>query len=358
MHAPAAALQCIPKVPGRRARPTPAPASAEPRPQPRRRKPRLGLRSRGLVLALLLSLEAACRSAFAPATTLPSPPELPAGAPALALPAEGIDVLVWNVKKAERAALPGELSALVQDKELVLLQEAYAAPRLTTPLAARGDLQWLLGPSFAFAWREGSPATGVAIGSAARALDQRAFVSPDTEPLLATPKAALVATYPLHDRPERLLVVCVHAINFRPADALAAQLQALAPAIAEHRGPVLLAGDFNTHHRPRMAVLQAFAARHGLRSAFDNGDGAPPPDDMRTRFGPWPLDHLYVRDLVIEHARVVADARGSDHKPLVVRLSAEPPPAEPPSRPAAGAGTATASTTASTPAPTRGAGAG
>jgi endonuclease/exonuclease/phosphatase (EEP) superfamily protein YafD len=287
----------------------------------------------GLAATLLLALASGCAGVYLHAEALPSSPVLPAGHPAAALPRDGIDVLVWNVKKAQRAAWQPEFEALARDKELVLLQEVYL-PRMVEPLAARTELQWLMSPSFAFAWRLGAPTTGVAIGSAARALDHRTFVTIDTEPFTATPKAAIAAIYELEAAddqgpPERLLVVSMHGINFRPAHALEAQLRALEPIIGDHDGPVLFAGDLNTHHRPRMAALEQFAARVGLRSVFDNTPRDRSSRDARTRYGGWPLDHVYVRGLVVDEARVAAEARGSDHEPMVLRLSTAPRPAGP-----------------------------
>lgn len=270
---------------------------------------------------LLLALASGCASVFPNADVLP-PPVLPAGHPAPALPRDGIDVLVWNIEKAQRAAWAPEFEALSRGKELVLLQEAYLAPRMIGPLAARSELQWSMGSSFVFARRPGEPVSGVVVGSAASAIDREVFVTNDTEPLVGTPKATLAATYALEGSAEPLLVVCIHGINFRRAHALVAQLDALEPMIAAHRGPVILAGDLNTHHRPRMAAVEAFAARLGLESAFDNRPScrrtAP---DGRRRFGRWPLDHVFVRGLVVEEARVVEAARGSDHAPLIVRVS-------------------------------------
>jgi endonuclease/exonuclease/phosphatase (EEP) superfamily protein YafD len=256
------------------------------------------------------------------------PPVVAAGRPKAALPRQGIDVLVWNVKKAQRAAWPQEFAALVPGKALVLLQEAYLAPRMTEPLAARSDLEWLMSPSFTFARRRGEPTTGVVIGSAARAVQSRAFLTTDTEPLAGTPKAAFAATYVLEGEDERLLVVCVHGINFRPARALLAQLGALEPVIRAHRGPVILAGDLNTHHRARMDVVEELAARHGLTSVFDNRRNgvAKSALDGRRRHRGWALDHVYVRGLVVEDARVVVGGRGSDHPPMLVRLSRPPVP--------------------------------
>lgn len=284
-----------------------------------------GLGGAALLLAAALAVGSGCAARYPHADTLATPPRLPGGDPEVALPSAGIDVLVWNVKKAQRSAWAADFEVLARGKELLLLQEAYVAPRMLEPLVAAGErLQWQLGASFVFGRREGAPATGVAIGSTARALDHQAWVSPGTEPFTSTPKASLSATYALQGRQERLLVVCVHAINFRRAYALEAQLEALAPVIRQHPGPVLLGGDFNTHHRPRMEVLEAFVAAGGLRSVFDEAGVLAPrrgPGDGRTRVGRWPLDHVFVRGLVVEEARVVTEARGSDHQPLIVRLS-------------------------------------
>jgi endonuclease/exonuclease/phosphatase (EEP) superfamily protein YafD len=277
-----------------------------------------------LVLSLVLAVASGCGSMFVRADALSSPPVLLAGQPAPALPRAGIDVLVWNVKKAQRAAWGPEFAALARGKELVLLQEAYVAPRMIEPLAARSELQWLMGPSFVFARQPGEPATGVVVGSAAAATSHEAFVTVDTEPLVGTPKAALAATYALEGSTEPLLVVSIHGINFRRAHALVAQLDALEPVIAAHRGPVIFAGDLNTHHRPRMAAVEAFAARLQLEPAFDNRPSCRrSASDGRTRFGRWPLDHVYVRGLVVEEAGVVETTRGSDHAPLIVRVSSE-----------------------------------
>lgn len=267
-----------------------------------------------LVLALALAL--GCRPTL---TAMPpgSPPlVLHAGAPVASLPRGSIDVLVWNIHKARRAAWGGELQGLAADVQLVLLQEVYQAPRMTEVLA-RDELEWLMARSFVYERRRGAPATGVAIGSVARALGSEAQLSPDPEPLTSTPKAALVARYAIEGRDGTLLVVCIHAINFRGADALAAQLAALGPVLEHHAGPVLLAGDLNTHHPARVAVLERFAAAHQLRAVFADGTTR----DGRKRFAGRPLDHVLVRGLVVERARVVREARGSDHAPLQVRVS-------------------------------------
>lgn len=127
----------------------------------------------------------------------------------------------------------------------------------------------------------------------------------ESRDLYGTPKSALLSTHPLAGG-QRLLAVNVHGINLRRADLLARQLRSVEAAVAEHVGPVVVAGDFNTWSRRRFAVVEAFALRLGLMRVFAGPD-APK------------LDAVFVRGLEVEHARVV-ETRHSDHDALVVLL--------------------------------------
>ena len=241
-----------------------------------------------------------------------------------ALPAQAIDVLVWNIKKTQEPGWSREYSELARGKELVILQEAWDAPSMRSALNL-DDRAWVMGVSFVYERRDHT-ATGVATGSTATPQTARVRHAPTREPLVRTPKAALLTTYALEGQPEPLLVVNLHAINFRTAPHLRQQLQPLERAIETHRGPVLLAGDFNTHHRPRFEVMEAMVDRLGLQTAFPNWtdpDRARRRDlvrDGRLRSGRWPLDHVFVRGLEVVEARVHGDRAGSDHTPLTLRV--------------------------------------
>ncbi len=284
---------------------------------------RLERRLRLLVLGAAAWTASSCGARFPTASPDQRLRALPGTASADALPTRELDVVVWNVEKAQREGWDAEFRALIDHAHVVLVQEAYASARFEAALASRPDLQWSLGISFFNAPDVNTP-TGVATGSCAPLLRARVEHSPRTEPFSQTPKAALLTTYPLQGRSDTLLVINVHAINFRRARHLHDQLAPMHDAIESHRGPIVLAGDFNTHHHPRLATLERFAQRHGLTSVFPNDvDGRRRFDDGRTRWRRWPLDHVYVRGLEVTAAEVRPDYVGSDHKPLVLRFAIE-----------------------------------
>lgn len=235
------------------------------------------------------------------------------GEPARSLPTDALDVVVFNVAKGRGRRFDAAIAELLPSAELVLLQEVVL-PEMLEPLRAEGH-SWLMARTFSFTARADEPSTGVATGSTARALTWRTAITHAGEPLVGTPKATLLSAYALRDRDDALLVVNLHGINFRPAPFLQAQLDALAPAIAGHHGPVILAGDFNTHHRRRAEALERFTASLGLQPAFADTD-----DDGRRRHLGRPLDHVFVRGLVVERAEVIRVPDASDHRPLRVRL--------------------------------------
>lgn len=267
---------------------------------------------------------ASCKSLYPVPNESPS---LPGRASVDALPTD-FRVLVWNVHKGVDVGFKREFADRAADRDLVLLQEVYEGPAVVDALDERPGMRWEMGASFVYARRRDRPATGVAIGSVAAPVSAPVVVrAPIREAIIGTPKAALLVEYPLRGSDEHLLVVDVHAINFRRAPHLADQLEPLVQRIAAHSGPVILAGDFNTHHAPRMCVLHRLVGRLGLRSAFDNPSRAwrrRSPDDSRTTHRGWPLDHLFVRGLTIRGAQVDGSAHGSDHQPLLVRLRYKP----------------------------------
>ena len=274
----------------------------------------------------MLALGSACGHRF------PSPPPdqrvraLTSPAVSRALPARGLHLLVWNIKKTQRPSWQRDFERLSESADLVLLQEAYDHPPFRAGLASRAELHWQMGISFEYARRDGI-ATGVATGSIARPRATAVVHAPKREPFVPTPKAAMLQTFAIEGHAQTLLVINLHAINFRRAKHLREHLEAVGDAIAEHEGPVILAGDMNTHHRPRMRVLERFADDHGLHPVFPNwveGTRRRPVVDGRMRHLRMPLDHVYLRGLEARWARTRPEIAGSDHVPLEVLLRVAP----------------------------------
>ena len=76
------------------------------------------------------------------------------------------------------------------------------------------------------------------------------------EPLALLPKSSLLTYYPIKNTQQTLLVANIHAINFTLGTGrFTQQLLEIKEILAQHSGPIVFAGDFNTWSDQREAVL-------------------------------------------------------------------------------------------------------
>jgi len=212
-----------------------------------------------------------------------------------------IRVLSWNVQKGSRARWREDLVALASDRDLVLVQEAVLRPDFTATLPDMAH--WAFGPGY----QGRTELTGVVTFSRVPPRVHCYFNS--TEPWLETPKATLLTEYALARSDDTLVVVNVHAINFSIGLVeFKAQLDQVRRTLLNHRGPLILSGDFNTWRGERMAEVENLAGDLGLVPVtFDR-------DHRKEVFGRR-LDHIFVRGLVPSAARTY-EVGSSDHNPL------------------------------------------
>ncbi|WP_369789885.1 endonuclease/exonuclease/phosphatase family protein [Rouxiella sp. WC2420] len=235
-------------------------------------------------------------------------PDLPPGA---ALPNSNIlRIMVWNIFKQQRADWLSVLQSFGKDAQLVLLQEAQTTPALihfaTSHYLAADQV-----PAFDLPQHP----SGVMTLAAAHPV----YCCPlrEREPLLRLAKSALVTVYPLVDG-RLLMVVNIHAVNFSiGVDVYSKQLDPIGEQIANHKGPVVMAGDFNAWSRQRINALFGFANNVNLQEVRF------PADLRRTAFGR-PLDFIFYRGLSVTSAQVL-ETRASDHNPLLVEFLAQSP---------------------------------
>ncbi|WP_457673399.1 endonuclease/exonuclease/phosphatase family protein [Thiolapillus sp.] len=209
----------------------------------------------------------------------------------------------WNICKGCRRGWKQDLRQLASRSDLLLLQEARLEPDLESLLKDL-HMTWSMAHAFSL---EGSPAgvlTSARITPLA-ACGQRIF-----EPYLRLPKTAMISYFSIAGHARSLLVVNIHGVNFAPGTTeLVSQFKAIQETIAEHQGPVIIAGDFNTWSRKRMAALKQLAEESGLRAVEFQGQPS-------LHFGRR-LDHVYYRGLIPLQARAMA-LQSSDHHPLSV----------------------------------------
>ena len=214
-------------------------------------------------------------------------------------------VLSWNIQKASNEGWDNDLSQVGEHIQLAFIQEAS----LQAPIAQ--TLPMPLYQAFAAGYTSDSAETGVltlSTGYPSLVCNLTAW-----EPWLGTPKATSITEYPLAGRSDRLLAINMHAVNFSVGlDSFSEQIHAVSELLERHEGPVIVAGDLNTWSSARQALVDDFMQTHQLVSInFE-------PDLRTTAFGR-ALDHMYVRGITAQSARVFP-VSSSDHNPLLVNL--------------------------------------
>jgi endonuclease/exonuclease/phosphatase (EEP) superfamily protein YafD len=223
-------------------------------------------------------------------------------------------LLVWNIHKQGDSGWERDLSGFAAASDVMLLQETVLQPPLRDILDDSG-LRWVMASSFLLGADDNGVLTATRIAPIASCV-QRAV-----EPLIRIPKSAVINWLPITDTRtdtrtgsrETLAIANVHSINFELApDVYRAQLEALADALAGHRGPIIFAGDFNTWNDARDGVVAEIAARLGLTELTLR-------IDQRAVFFGRHLDHILIRGLQLIDVRSIP-VTSSDHNPLAATL--------------------------------------
>ena len=233
----------------------------------------------------------------------------PATPPGPALDPARIRVLTWNIHKEDDAGWEADLARFAEASDIVLLQEVTLIDPLTDILRKAG-LQWVMASSFIYKDAD------IGVVTAARAPTVAHCTQRVTEPLLRLPKSSVVTWLPLRGSGKLLAVANIHSINFAlTLGEYESQFAGVVEALAQHDGPIILAGDLNTWSDHRVAALQNVARKLGLTEIpFESG---------RSRFLGHELDHILVRGLTVDSAAAIA-VKSSDHNPVTAVLRVTP----------------------------------
>lgn len=214
-------------------------------------------------------------------------------------------VLVWNLHKGQDAGWQQALNRLAQGRDLLLLQEVLNTQELATQYSSRFPTA-LYASAFAYLQKQ----SGVEILS--QFAPRFYCAGAKSEPWIRIPKVGAAMSLPLPNG-QALLLVNVHLINFEMyPTAYEEQLRTLMQLVAQHQGPLVLSGDFNSWSGYRMAIIRKLITEFGLvEVSFAQ--------DHRLRFLGNPLDHVFVRGLNVLNA-TTESTESSDHAPLLLEV--------------------------------------
>jgi len=221
---------------------------------------------------------------------------------------ETFSLLCWNVYKKNKSdpAFKPFLHKLISEKalHLCMFQEAefdgstFSMEEYAYDAAA--NLQ--INKSF----------YGVLTAAKTESKHAQAYLSESQESLIGPHKSLLLSIYPLNEE-KNLLVLNIHAINFRENSSYARELERFAQKVRTHHGPMIIAGDFNAWNRKRMEALHKLRDELSLKLVeFEN-------KKVKSFMG-YSLDFVLYRGLECLEKEVISDHDISDHHPLLVKF--------------------------------------
>jgi len=213
-------------------------------------------------------------------------------------------LLNWNIYKQQKENWQPALQSWSKQADIITLQEAKYSLALRQ-LSQQAHLHTLQNVAFKHNGDFYGVNTLSSVGPSS------ICGTTDKEPWIRVSKSALATTYPMQGFEKKLLVINLHAINFTfTAKPLQHQLRPYLTLLAQHTGPAILSGDFNTWSDKRlMAIEQPLQALGFSEVKFE-------PDHRLTRFN-LPLDHIYFRGLTVIKAQSLTTT-ASDHTPQLV----------------------------------------
>ena len=226
------------------------------------------------------------------------------------LDSNNITLLNWNIYKGEEKNWAKDFRQLSDGQDLVIIQEARLSPEVKETLKEQ-SIHWTLNTGFVV----NDEATGVLTGSRVKATSSCGLRT--TEPFLRLPKTVLVNKYELSGTNEKLLVANIHSINFTlGTEVYSKQIKTLTAAIAQHQGPVVVAGDFNSWSENRKQIIEDMVAELSLKAVTYQSK------NRVTIFGN-EIDHVFYRGMEATASEAL-QVTSSDHNPIKVTFSVLP----------------------------------
>lgn len=224
-----------------------------------------------------------------------------------------ISVLSWNMLTGLKPQWQEQFGKLIEGRDLVFLQETYFDQ---TKKDIFNSNQFLWVTATAHVHLKTLIPSGTAVGTHVEAVNKEVLFSKYYEPIMNVKQSAVVATYPIEGKKEKLLVINVHGINFVDDLKYFEQFLGIEKKIRNHKGPIIFGGDLNTSGYTKQKFINLIVQKHSLKEVEFN-------PDSRRKFMSYPLDHLYVRGMKIVSSKVIETPTASDHNALSAEMEIE-----------------------------------
>jgi endonuclease/exonuclease/phosphatase (EEP) superfamily protein YafD len=221
---------------------------------------------------------------------------------------ESFGVLCWNVHKnnTKKSGFKYYIKNIEKRCNFFLLQEAnfqddkhFVLPQYSFDAAANLEFR--------------DTFFGVLTASRVKSLSAKAYLSEGKESIWGPHKSLLMTLYPFEDG-STLLILNVHAINFRTNSHFNRELERFLVLLADFKGAMIVAGDFNTWNKKRMHTLHSLRAKLGLEMVpFEKSN------KVKSFMGNH-LDFIFYRGVELVEFSADTEHALSDHHPLYARF--------------------------------------
>ncbi len=219
----------------------------------------------------------------------------------------------WNIwKGAGEEYFRKDFLKIAQHSNLILIQEALLTPvneKIFTSTAAMQKL--FASHAGSYARQDGSVEGVMTLSKVTEARPPKRILCEKPEFLLKTFKTALETEYLLKESPQNLKVINLHARLLRGPKTAAKDVDYILEQIADHDGPLIVGGDFNTFSEGHLRTISAAMKAHNILRV-------PIPDDPRIKREC--LDQIFIRGLKATKIKIETSIKSSDHFPVICHL--------------------------------------
>jgi len=214
-------------------------------------------------------------------------------------------ILVWNIHKENQSDIFAKsFYHLIKryPSDILLLQEVKYPKK---------EKFFFHHYSYAFAGNIETKRTlfGVLTASKCSFFNNKTILSEQKELGFSSHKSYLLTQHKLNDD-TTLTILNLHAINFVKSKTFASELHKLKQILKQLKGPLIVAGDFNSWSKKRHKILSSFQRELALEKLTLTQE------KNIKRFFWHTLDHIYYRGIYPKQALAIDTKDISDHNPL------------------------------------------